>query len=56
MYALCVSGAVNTQGLVWKFFFYAGCVYILCVWEGGGEGGGRVGEVLLCGCVSERKR
>ena len=26
MYALCVSGAVNTQGFVWKFlksFFYA---------------------------------
>ena len=22
MYALCVSGAVNTQGFVWKFFFY----------------------------------
>ena len=20
MYALCVSGAVNTQGFVWKFF------------------------------------
>ena len=23
MYALCVSGAVNTQGFVWMFFFYA---------------------------------
>ena len=21
MYALCVSGAVNTQGFVWKFFY-----------------------------------
>ena len=21
MYALCVSGAVNTQGVVWKFFY-----------------------------------
>ena len=26
MYALCVSGAVNTQGSVWKFF-YAFCVH-----------------------------
>ena len=23
MYALCVSGAVNTQGFVWKFFLCA---------------------------------
>ena len=23
MYVLCVSGAVNTQAFVWKFFFYA---------------------------------
>ena len=23
MYALCVSGAVNTQGFVWKFFIRA---------------------------------
>ena len=22
MYALCVSGAVNTQGFVWSLFFY----------------------------------
>ena len=22
MYALCVSGAVNTQGFVWKFFMH----------------------------------
>ena len=21
MYALCISGAVNTQGFVWKFFY-----------------------------------
>ena len=21
MYALCVSGAMNTQGFVWKFFY-----------------------------------
>ena len=27
MYALCVSGAVNTQGLVWKFFY---ALYINC--------------------------
>ena len=28
MYALCVSGAVNTQGLVWKFLFYFYALYI----------------------------
>ena len=27
MYALCVSGAVNTQGFVWKFFVCAILVY-----------------------------
>ena len=26
MYALCVSGAVNTQGFVWKLFMR--CIYI----------------------------
>ena len=37
MYALCVSGAVNTQGFVWKFFYYV--LYVnfhvctVCIWR-----------------------
>ena len=27
MFVLCVSGAVNTQGFVWKVFFYARAIY-----------------------------
>ena len=28
MYALCVSGAVNTQGFVWKFFMHYISIFI----------------------------
>ena len=38
MYALCVSGAANTQGFTWKFFYYALYVNLhvctVCIWRG----------------------
>ena len=38
MYALCVSGAVNTQDFVWKFF-YALCINFHSFIQGGMEVG-----------------
>ena len=42
MYALCVSGAVNTQGFVCKFFYalYINFHSFIHSWRGGGGGEG----------------
>ena len=56
MYALCVSGAVNTQGFVWKlflFYFYRLYInfhlfiHILRVWD--------VDQVNLTKCMDTYK-
>ena len=36
-------------------YMHTGCVYIYVCERGQGGGCGGFGEVLLCGCVSERK-
>ena len=62
MYALCVSGAVNTQGFVWKFFYalyinfhsfiHSFMYFILFVWWTA-EVKGRYDRVLDCFRSSE---